>query len=879
MSWVNELGRRFLMMLRRRKLHRELEEEMRLHVDLRAEEYRRRGLMSDDDAHARAQRRFGNSTRLHEQSYDSWGWAWVDRLLVDLRLAARHLRSAPGFTAVTVFILAVGIGATTAIFSAVNAILLESLPYPDAGRIVAIWEIGTEGARNDGTFGMYSGLAERSRSLDSVAVFKPWQPTMTGADEPERFEGQRVSAAYFRVLGVGPSLGRDFSASDDRLNGPNVVILSNKLWRRRFNSDPTIVGRDVTLEGNSYSIIGVMPEGFANVLAPDADLWGALQYDMSQARAWGHHLHTIGRLRSGATVDQAGRELSELAHRIVSEQRPQTYGGAFDVKLFSLQADVTRGVKPTLLAIAAAVGLVLIVACVNVTNLLLARGVRRRPEFALRIALGAGRKRLVWQLLTESLFLAVLGGIAGMAVAWMGVRGVVALSPAGLTRTADIRLNGSVFEFGLAVTTLVGFVFGLIPALQISTSPHRDMQAGSPRATGAQRRTRSALVVAEVALAFVLLVSSGLLLRSLQYWFAVDPGFDTSHLLTMQVQTSGRRFQENAVTYKFFEDALEAARNVPGVTAAAITSQLPLSGDSDIYGVRFESSSVQTDTEDRGAFRYAVSPDYIETMRIPLRRGRLLEEGDRAGAPLVVLINESYANRKFPGIDPIGQRLRIGPPNGPLYTIVGVVGDVKQVSLGLSRGDSVYVTPSQWRFADRTMSLVIRSHGEPAALAGAVRTAVWSVDKNQPVVRIVTMSDLVAASAAERRFALILFEAFAMATLILAAAGIYGVLAGNVAERTREFGVRTALGASSGNIVALVVRHGAVLAGSGVAVGAIGAAAASSAISALLFGVSRLDPVTYAGVIGILCCVSVLACLLPAWRAVRIDPARTLRSE
>jgi putative ABC transport system permease protein len=878
MSWIKELGRRFFMMLRRGKLDRELEEEMRLHVDLRAEEYSDRGLMSDD-ARAMAQRRFGNTILLHEQSYDAWGWGWIDRLLVDVRLAVRHLRSAPGFATLMVFILALGIGATTAIFSALNPILFESLPYPDANRTVTVWEMSTEGARSDGTFGMYKGLAERSRLLDSLAVFKTWQPTMTSADEPERFEGQRVSASYFRVLGVRPFLGRDFTASDDRINGPNVAILSNKLWRHRFNADRTIVGHDVTLEGYNYSVIGVMPEGFENVLAPEAGVWGPLQYDMSQGRAWGHHLRTIGRLRPGVSIDQTARELAGLAHQIVNEQHPQTYGSNFEVRLFSLQADITRGVKPTLLAIAGAVALVLIVACVNVTNLLLARGVRRRPEFALRIALGAGRKRLVRQLLTESLFLAVMGGVAGMVVAWIGVRALVALSPPGLPRAAAIGLNGPVFAFGFGVTTVVGFVFGLIPALQISTSPYRSMQDGSPRTTGTQKLTRSVLVVAEVALAFVLLVSSGLLLRSLQHWFAVDAGFDPSHLLTMQVQTSGRRFQDNSATYKFFEDALEAVRNVPGVTMAALTSQLPLSGDSDVYGVHFEASPIQMQTEDHSAFRYAVTPGYIETMRIPLRRGRLLDDRDRAGAPLAALINESYANRNFPGIDPIGQRLRIGPPNGPLYTIVGVVGDVKQVSLGVNHADSVYVTPSQWRFADNTMSLVIRSHGDPAALAAAVRAAVWSVDKDQPVVRVATMSGLVAASAAERRFALILFEAFAIVTLVLAAAGIYGVLTGHVAERTREFGVRTALGASRGNIVTLVLRQGAMLMGAGAAVGVLSAIVASSGIAAMLFGVSRLDPVTYVGAIIILCCVSALACLVPAWRAIRIDPASTLRTE
>jgi putative ABC transport system permease protein len=430
------------------------------------------------------------------------------------------------------------------------------------------------------------------------------------------------------------------------------------------------------------------------------------------------------------------------------------------------------------------------------------------------------------------------------------------------------------------ITTLAGALFGIVPALQVShTSPQGDIQHGSPRTTGRRSVLRSALVVAELSLAFVLLVSSGLLLRSLQHLFAVDAGFDASHMLTLQVQTSGRRFAQSAVTYKFFEDALEAVRQIPGVTSAALTSQLPLSGDSDIYGVHFESSPVQTDREDHSAFRYAVSPGYIETMRIPLRRGRTLDDRDRAGAPLVALINESYAKRIFPGMDSIGQRLRIGPTDGPLYTIVGVVGDVKQVSLALNRADSVYVTPSQWRFADNLMSLVIRTRGDANALASAVRAAVWSVDKDEPVVRIATMDELVMASAAERRFALVLFEAFAISALVLAAAGMYGVLAGSVAERTREIGVRTALGASRKNILGLVARQAGLITGLGLTIGLAGAIAAGSTMHAMLFGVSNLDPATYIGVFAILSGVLAIACLAPAWRAIRVDPVSTLRSE
>jgi len=879
MLWIKELGRRLLMMLRRDRLHRELEQETRLHMELRAEEHSKRGA-THNDAQTIARRQFGNTTQLHEQSYDTWGWNWLDQLLVDIRLAARHLSSAPGFTVVAVFTLALGIGATTAIFSALNPILFKSLPYPGAGRIMSILEFAGSGSRNDGTFGMYRGLAERNRSFDSMAVLRAWQPTLTGADQPERFEGQRVSVAYFRVLGVAPILGRDFKPSDDRMNGPNVVILSNGLWRRRFDADPAVIGHEVTLEDNSYSVIGVMPDGFENVLAPATEVWGPLQYDMSQGRAWGHHLRTIGRLREGVSAEQAARDLNALAHTIVEEQRPETYPPNFAVTAVPLQDEITRGVRPALLAIAGAVALVLIVAWVNVTNLLLGRGVYRRSEFALRIALGAGRSRLIRQLLTESLFLASLGGTAGMVVATIGIRALIALSPPGLPRIAAISLDGSVFAFGLGVTTVVGILFGLIPALQASRdNPQRDIQHRSPRTTGGHRRIRNVLVVAEVGLAFVLLVSSGLLLRSLQHLFAVDAGFDASHLLTMQVQISGRRFAANDSTYKFFEDALDAVRKVPGVTAAALTSQLPLSGDFDSYGVHFESSLIQRNDNDHSAFRYAVSPGYIETMRIRLQRGRSLDSRDRAGAPLAALINESYANRNFPGMDPIGQRLRIGPRDGPLYTIVGIVGDVKQMSLGLNRTDSVYVSPSQWRFADRIMSLVIRAQGDAAALTPAIRAAVWSVDKDQPVVRIATMDHLVAASAAERRFASILFEAFAIAALVLAAAGMYGVLAGSVAERTREIGVRSALGASRSNILGLVAKQGVQLIASGAAIGLAGAIAGSSAIDSMLFGVSRLDPPTYIGVALILCSVSALACLVPAWRAVRVDPVSTLRSE
>jgi putative ABC transport system permease protein len=514
---------------------------------------------------------------------------------------------------------------------------------------------------------------------------------------------------------------------------------------------------------------------------------------------------------------------------------------------------------------------------VNVTNLLLARGTQRRGEFAMRAALGAARPRLIRQLLTESLLLATLGGALGIAVAEFGVEALVALSPSGLPRVGAIAVNGPVFAFAFGVTTLIGLVVGLIPALHVSRGDLiTGMQQSSRRTAGRRQWTRRTLVVAEVALALVLLVSAGLLLRSLDGLFAVAPGFDASHLLTMQVQYSGHRFDDDNARRRFLAQALETVRHVPGVAAAAFTSLLPLSGGQyGTYGMQFE------DGESRGydVFRYVATPGYCETMGIALRRGRLLDGHDTAGAPPAVLISESLAKSEFPGQDPIGRRVHVGPSNRPWYTIVGVVGDVKQTSLAEGQPEAAYLTPAQSWYADDAMSLVVRAPGDVTALAPAIRNAIWSVDKDQPIVHVATMDNLLAASESERRFAMIVFEAFALVALALSATGIYGVLSGSVTERMREIGVRSALGASRGNILALVVRQGMTLTGLGILIGLIGAAAATEAIVTLLFGVSRLDPITYLGVIALLAAVSAIASWVPAWRAARVDPAVTLRAE
>ncbi|MGH7559896.1 MAG: FtsX-like permease family protein, partial [Gemmatimonadales bacterium] len=488
-----------------------------------------------------------------------------------------------------------------------------------------------------------------------------------------------------------------------------------------------------------------------------------------------------------------------------------------------------------------------------------------------------GRGRVVRQLLTESALLALIGGLLGMAVAELGVRALVALSPPGLPRASEITLDRTVFFFGLLLTTLVGLGFGLFPALAAARdTAGAAVQQSSLRVTGRRHAIRGALVVAEVALAIMLLAGTGLLLRSLQRLFAIHPGFDPSGLLTMQVQTSGRRFDSDSATLRFFDQALEAVRREPGVASAVLTSQLPFSGDLDEYGASFQGDDAGTGGS---VFRYAVSPGYFETMRIPLVQGRYLGVEDGAGGSPSAVISESLARRRFQDQNPLGQRLYIGPRDGPMYTVVGVVRNVRQVSLALRESDAVYVTNAQWRAGDNVLSLVVRTERDPAALTPAVRNAIWSVDKDQPVVRVATMGALLSQSAAERRFALTMFGSFALVALLLAAAGIYGVLSGRVTERQREIGVRSALGATRGSIVSMVARQGFALAALGTLVGVAGALGASRVLTTLLFGISRLDPVTYLGVIMVLMGVAAVACWVPAWRAARIDPVITLKSE
>ena len=801
----------------------------------------------------------------------------------DIRFGARMMRRNPGVSLAAIVTLAIGIGGSTAIFSAVNPTLFEPLPYPASDRLLSVGDRTATGVYLDVTFGTYREILARAGAFDSLAVMRPWQPVLAGDDTAERLEGQRVTASYFRVLGLQPTIGRDFTIEDDRPGAPRVVIVSDGLWRRRFASDPAVVGREISLGAFAYTIAGVLPSAFENVLAPDAEIWTPLQYDPAlpvDGREWGHHLRLIARMRGGMTVTAAAADLDAIARSPIAEFPRVAWASLSNGFIVSsLQDDVTSGVRPVLFAFAGAVLLVLIIACANVANLLLARAVHRQREFAMRAALGAGRWRLTRQLLIEGLLIAGFAGALGILAARTTLDALVVLAPAGLPRLDAIALDVTALLFAVAVTSIVGLGVALLPAIQAFRGDLQPALRHNTRtAAGGHRRMRQVFVVAEVALALVLLVGAGLLFRSLRQLVAISPGFDAEQLIVAQIQTSGAKFLDARVTQRFFDQVLDGVRALPGVSAAAVTSQLPLTEQSERFGIFTEYDPTLDPQADRSAFRYAVTAGYFEAMRVPLRRGRALDAHDRTGAPLAVVISETLARRRFSGVDPVGQRMRIGPADGPWFTVVGVVGDVKQGSLNATNTDAVYVTPEQWFFADPARWIVVRGTAREG-LPAAIRAAVRAVDPGQPIVRMTSMPTLLSQTTSDRRFALGVFVAFGAIALVLAVTGLYGALARSVTERTREIGVRTALGASRRGIVLMVLRQGLAMTGAGIAIGAGGAVFATRLLETLLFGTTPVDPATYVGVIALFVVVAVVASALPAARAVSIDPAITLRAE
>lgn len=869
-------------LLRRDEVDRDAADEVRHYLEEAEADLVARG-HTREEARRIARLQYGDELAARED-LRSFGWeGWVESLASDLRLSVRSLRRTPGFTLVVVLTLGLGVGAATAILSAVRPVLFEPLSYPHQERIISIADVG-DGGPVPTTFGTYTEIDRRSRVFESLSVFQPWQPTLTGGAEPERLEGQSVSAAYFDVLGVRPAVGAGFDPSEDRPGGAHVVVLSDALWRVRFGGDPSVVGRLVHLDGDPYTVVGVMPRDFENVTAPLARAWTLLQYDSSlpggfETREWGHHLGMIGRVRAGATVAAARKALDDISRQPLADFPRPTWASmdrGFSVGL--LKDSAVADARPTMLVFAGAVALLLLVTCANLTLLLLARGARRRGEFAMRVALGAGRGRLARYLVTESLVLAAAGGLLGVALARVGLAALLALSPPSLPRLDAVGLDGVALTFALGLTTLVGVLFGLAPGLHRSGGQPQALREAGRGAARRRATTRRALVISEVALAMVLLVGAGLILRSTRRLFSVPVGLDPSGLVVVQVYGTALEHGD-AVTHRFFDDALDAVRAVPGVVSAVETNQLPLSGDLEVFGVS-RADHVQVDgADDGGGYRYAVSPGYFETLGIHVTRGRPLRQDDAKPGTPVAVISRTLATRLFPERDPIGARIQVGPAQPDPYTVVGVVDDVKQESLSSPDDPAVYVTPRQWHWADRVRWIVVKAEVDPVALVPSIRQAVWSVDPNQPVVRAQSMADVVTRSEARRRFALTVVSAFALAAMTLAVLGLYGVVSGMVVERMPELGVRAALGASNQRIVGLVVGQGLTLTVVGVTLGVAGAAVATPLLATFLFHVSRLDPLTYLVMASLLLAGSALACVVPAARAARVDPVRTLKAE
>jgi putative ABC transport system permease protein len=806
----------------------------------------------------------------------------MQELAQDIRYGFRMLRTRPGFTAIAVIALALGIGANTAIFSMINSVLLRPLPYPEPGRLVMLEENGKDGKSSNTSYATTKDWSERSQSFENISAVRDWSITLTGEGEPEMLHGMRVSSNYFGLLAVKPALGREFLPEEDSPATRRVVILSHGLWERRFGADTQIAGKPISLGGQTFTVAGVMPRGFEDLVAArlfqKADLWAPLGYDASLPWACRtcRHIQAVARLKPGVSIEQAGAEMNGISGTLVQEH-PHDYAMA-GVTIIPLLDKFVGAVRPALYVLLGAVGLVLLIACANVGNLLLARATQRQKEIAIRSALGARRGRIIRQLLTESLLLSAGGTVVGLILVWWGMELLIALSPTDILRLNEVNVDVRVLGFTLALSLLTGIIFGLAPALQASKIDlNTALKEGARGSTGAGHRMRNLLAVSEIALALVLLVGAGLLVRSFLRVLDVTPGFEAANLVTMNVSANGTRYADDAKVRAFYDEVLQRVAALPGVEAAAVVSNLPLGGNMDQYGFHVEEKPMANPEDAPSAERYVVSPDYLRAMRIPLLAGREFSERDGPTAPLVVLISESTARSIWPNEDPIGKRVRMGGPNGPLRTIVGITGDVTHTGLDTPPGLEAYVPEAQWTSSD--MLLVVRTPTDPKPLLETVRNQIWTVDKELPIYRVATMDQLVSASVAQRRFTLVLLSMMALLAATLAALGIYSVMSYSVTQRTQEIGIRMALGAKSSDVLRLVVGQGMLLALGGIVVGLAAAAALTRLMSALLFGISVTDPVTFAAIAVALAVVALGACLVPARRATKLDPMIALRYE
>ncbi len=872
----------------RARVDQEVDEELRFHLDMAAEELIAAG-MSPDQAHHRAWAQFGDLdfTRRYMRRADGGRMARErraeigDELRQDIRFSLRQLRRNPAFTTIALLTLALGIGANTAIFSVVRGVLLRDLPYAEPERLLRVFSTfkGNETAVSPADFNDWS---RETKALSGLVASAQSTVNLTGSGVAERFTQARVTANAFQVLGVRPLLGRAFVPGEDGEGAPRVAVLGEGLWRRRFGSDSAIIGTRITLDGYPTEVIGVAP---ASMRYPGrVDLWLTTRFsrrELSDSGRGARWIEVIGRLAPGVSLQQAEIELAAIAKRLEAQDPHHNTG--YGTKLVPLRDDIVGGVRTPLIVLLAAVGFVMLIACANVASLMLGRTAAREAELAVRTALGAGRGRLIRQLLTESTCLAVAGGALGLVLAVWGTRLLVALAPSDIPRLYEVRVDTPVLLFTLATTAVAALLFGSIPALHASAGrvalSLREGNRGSRGRPGSSS-ARSALVIAEMTLALMLLAGAGLLLKSFARLRDVEPGFEPSRVATFTVSLSPVKYETLEQQRAFGAALLDEVRRIPGVDSVGLAFGLPLSGMSFSISFTVNGRPAPPPNAHPSAQLRVVSPGYFGAMGIPLERGRTIAAIDQAGGPRAFVISEETALRFFPGEDPIGKRVEFGwSRDGTRLAgeIVGIVGDVRQHSL---RGDvtpHAYVAFDQWPIEELTV--VMRTRGDPAVALRAAQNAVAALDRDLPIYDATTLEHMVDQSLGQPKFYLLLLTVFAGLAVVLAAVGIYGVMAYTVQQRAREIGIRMALGASQERVVTMVVRRGLLLALAGIALGTAGAYAVTRVLRSLLYGVSERDPLTFAAVALLLGGVALIASWIPARRAARVDPLAAMRTE
>ncbi|MEM7583837.1 MAG: ABC transporter permease [Acidobacteriota bacterium] len=799
----------------------------------------------------------------------------------DIRFAIRTLLRAPGFTAVAVLTLALGIGANTAIFSVFNGVLLRPLSYAEPERLVAIFR----GEREPLAPANFLDLAQDTETLESLVAAHPWSPVLRGSDRPEQIAGLKASRALFELLGVEPATGRAFEPLADA-DAPNqVVVLSHGLWQRRFGGDPGLIGRTLSLDGEPYTVVGVMPEGFEfpPFWSTGAELWVPLDFEPElAANRTTEMLRIFGRLKPGVELEQAHRELSALERRLVADYPDDNDG--LTITLEALREPVVGGVRNALVMLLGTVGVVLLIACVNVANLFLVRASSRRGEIAIRRALGAGSASLVRQLVAESLVLALAAGVLGLLLGLWGIEALVALSPENVPRLEEISLDGRVLGFTLGVALLTGCLFGIFPALTALGWDLRDaLREGSQRVgEGRRDRARNLLVVAEISLSLVLLVGAGLTLQSLLHLWRLDPGFRTTDLLTVDLSLAGSQHAAPERQNLFFDQLLEEVGSAPGVASVGLINHLPIGGDIWSTSFQVEGQRAASISESPRASNRTVTSGLFEVMGVPLLEGRFFNGGDLADTLPVVVVSQTLAERYWPAGEAVGQRIQLGGPDadGPWLTVVGVVGDVRQWQLTDELIPGLYYpypqNPLSWW---SKTTLVVRTEGSPESLKASIPERIWDLERDLSVASVRTMAEILSQAVWRQRFNASLSAVFAALAVLLAAVGIYGVVSYTVNKRRAEIGVRMALGAGRRQILQLVVGQGMWLTVAGLVIGLISAVIFSRLLESLLFGIGAIDLPTFLAVSVLLALVALVACYLPARRASRFDPLSSLRNE